>query len=111
MRKPSASTEPSLNASSTCVTVASPNENSRSNFANVRQYVFPEEFERAHQKAQITGTRDLEHQVEDPRPDLVATAFDLFDHSIRSADEVCRQHTADRGCPRFACDVARVELQ
>src|SRR5438552_241031 len=111
MRNPLASTKPSLNASCTCVTIASPNDNSRLNIANVRQYVLPEECERIHQKAQITGTRDLEHQVDDPSPDLLAAAFDLLDDGIRPADEICRKPAADGGRPRFTGDVARVELE
>src|SRR6266436_5054974 len=109
MRKPSASTKPSLNASSTCVTMASPNDNSRSNIANVRQYVLPEEFERVHQETEIVRTGDLEHQIDDPSPGLLAAALDLLDHGIRPADEICRQPAADGGRPRFTGDVARVE--
>src|SRR6202022_4986054 len=97
MRKPAASTWPSLNASSTCVTIASPNDNSRSHFANARQHLLPEEFERAHQKAQITGTGDLEHQVDDASPDLIATTFDLFDDHIGLSEEFCRHKTTHTG--------------
>src|ERR1700724_4200014 len=106
MRKPSASTKPSLIASSTCVTIGSPNDNSRSHFANARQTLLPEEFERAHQKAQITGTGGLEHQVDDASPDLIATAFDLFDDRVRLTEEICRPHTTDTGCCCFAPELA-----
>src|SRR5439155_26784292 len=95
MRKPSASTWPSLNASPKCVTIAPSSDKSHSNFANTRQHFLPEQFERAHQEAQVTGTGDLEHQIDDTLPDLVATALDLVDDGVRPADEICRQYAAD----------------
>src|SRR5271168_3130870 len=65
------------------------------NVADARQYLFAEQFKRAHQEAQVTGGRDLEHQVDDTRPDLLATAFDLLDDRIRPAEEVRRKRAAD----------------
>src|SRR5438034_173215 len=95
MRNPSASTKPSLNASPKCVTIAPSSDKSHSNFPNARQHFLPEQFERAHQEAQITGSRDLEQQIDDAGPDLVATAFDLLHDRVRPADEICRQYAAD----------------
>src|SRR5438132_718346 len=82
-----------------------------SDLADARQDLLPEQFERAHQKAQITGTRDLEHQIDDPGPDLLAAALDLLDDGVRPADEVRRQPAADGGRPRFARYIAGIEFQ
>src|SRR6516162_2873814 len=109
MRNPSASTKPSLNDSPTCVTIASPNDGSCLQIADVRQHLFAEQFESLHQRAQVTRTGGLEHQIDDAGADLVATAFDLFDDRVRTAKEIRRQCATHPGGPRFAGDIAGVE--
>src|ERR1700733_5513817 len=97
MRNPSASTKPSLNATS--------------DLPDERQDLFPEQFERLQHGAGIAGAGILQRQVEHPSPDLIATASDLFDNTIRTAAEADRQHAADIRRPLLARNIASVRLQ
>jgi len=76
-----------------------------------RQHLVPEHFERTHQSIRIVRIRSLEHQVNYRSTRLVSTLPNLLYHGIRAADEICRQHAANKGWSRFARYVARVELQ
>src|SRR6516162_7724455 len=80
-----------------------------SKIADVRQYLFAEQFERIHQQAQITRTRGLEHQIDNAGANLVATTLDLADDRVRTTKEIRRQRAAHSRSPRFAGDVTGVE--
>src|SRR6516225_5630266 len=80
-----------------------------SKIADVRQYLFAEQFERIHQQAQVTRTRGLEHQIDNARANLVATAFDLADDRVGATKEIRRPRATHRRGSRFAGDIAGVE--
>src|SRR5437764_11516844 len=104
MRNPSASTKPSRKPAprvSVCATLPL-----RSDVADARQDLGPEQFERAHHRADIAGARIGQRDVDDSSADLVAAAADLLDDPVGSAAEADRQHAADIGRTALAGDVA-----
>ena len=83
MRKPSASTKPSLNATVSQISrmrgrTLRPNRSSALSIA-----------------AGVAGAGVLQRQVEHAGADLLAALADLLDHPVRAAAEADRQHAAD----------------
>src|SRR5215472_10904244 len=97
MRNPSASTKSSLNDSPTCVTIASPNDGSCSQIADVRQHLFAEQFESLHQRAQVIRTGGLEHQIDAPPADLDETPIHFMRHRVRKPHKNGTQQAGNDG--------------
>src|ERR1043166_7768869 len=109
MRKPSASTWPSLNwlpgrfcgSATFCPS---------SDLADARQHLGAEQLDLRHHAIGIGGARIAERQIEHADPYLLARLLDLPHHPVGATAEADRQHAADIGRACLTADIAPVLL-